>query len=1599
MSLANMNIVDCLLAHRTPAIYASSTGEFITHEQLRRYVQGFRLPSRCLPKKEIVAVALPNGPLLAATIIAVSSYYVAAPVNPSVGAEQFKADVLQAGATIVLTTPEESMRLGLCDPWISDASIQVCHARLNTDMSISVTDDSGVGLSGLTAPEPNEPSDTCIQLFTSGTSGNKKLVPISIGAAVSGAQMVIKSWGLTPHETCLNMMPLHHVGGLIRNVFAPIFAGGSTICCSAFDPGLFWDLVDQELPTWYYASPTMHSLILDEGMRRQADMTKSRIRLICNAAGGLLPSLANQLRDTFNCTILPSYGMTECMPISTPPLDYKLDREGTSGITVGPELTILNGSGQAVVPHTIGRISVRGSPLFKGYLKPDGSMDRSAFNEEGWFDTGDLGYLDENGYLYITGRSKEVINRGGEIISPFEVENAIITAASDPDSPIYERVTQALAFGLSHDVLQEVVAVAIVTPKDKPRVDMRALHHSLRSLLQQAKWPTLIAYMDDVPKRNNKILRTNLGKRMGLPEQTGSTPFLERHWEATCPPVDTPLSEPIMANSCAIDGDQLKVSATEIVPDHMDIHIDLSPIDGRPELFLAPRTEARHPKELVTAICAELKKLLPSRIHNYSVPERIQYLEQPVPICGCGAVNKGALRKLAEEQLNRADDTRATTLEEAVVVIMAKVLSRSPSEIDANADFFSIGGDSILAGRLLSMLRGEFKISLPIEFIFNHGSARDIAKYLEQEGARVFDSDESSTSDEKDDLTTCGKCYSSTNPFLLVLQLVPMTLIYPMRRAFQWMVFLVALSSSISWETNNTVEGRLLMLILSIAFAKILVGLTIPWLGILTKWLIIGRYKAGHYPMWGPYHTRWWMVQKILDVCGMGFFGSTNWTKILYYRMMGAKIGRNVTLSGARLGEWDLLEIKDGATLDHCTCRPFAGERNTTMYLGPITIGRNAVVCKSSIVAAGCTVPDDACIGPNSSAWELEDADEAFRDLPSTNIPGSHWALSLFGTYPLSFFCHCLSMIPWALGLLGLVMAKPTETDTPVRSIIHWFASGGRVGYHYLALVLRTTLSPFFVFTFAILVRMFLDVWFGKLKPGPASTRSQVERWRMDLMKKLMPVSKLHDMTEILGQHYESTSIAVRLLGGKVGKRVYWPGTGPGIGDYHLIDIGNDVVFGSRSHLITSDGISSEMVKIGDGAMIADRVCLLPGVSIGQGAVMGSGALSRKGKSYGDHTTWVGSRGGDAINLARPRRKQAETINFAKNFSGGEKRSHVGVKVKEISSSETSSSRSSTIGSIPATPLSPKPSSHFLPIGATQPIGVSAKSSSQALMLHEVEKPQVSEGDSLSPFGRAFYQKKAPYNVMGQGRIFLYSAFLTAFVAAYWNVSFIFSIQAVYLIGFDGFLGFGFWQDALLIWGFMTACIAIITTFLAVLALVLVILAKWALIGRRTPGNYDWDKSSYCQRWQLFLSIERLRRQCYRGHGILGMLTGTHWIVMYFRALGANIGKDCALFVNGSPSLMFTEPDLLTMGDRVVVDDASLVGHINSRGTFDLNKLHVGDRCVLRTGSRLLSGASMQDDSCLMEHTLVMGGDVVDERSTLQGWPARVFKHETTGGL
>ncbi|KAI0020911.1 hypothetical protein F4780DRAFT_319670 [Xylariomycetidae sp. FL0641] len=1576
---------------KEPSIIDPDTGRQLPHNKLAESIRNFRLP---IPagtgrpgQKPVVAISLPNGALLALTVLATATYYTAAPVahGTGVGAQQFRADVLQSKSDVVLATPKDVSRLGLRDAWLSEAGITVYLVEFGDDMSLQVRDLDGKPADNkhAMAVTPSTADDTAILLFTSGTSGTKKLVPLTVHSLVSGVAMVVDSWHLKPSSRCLNQMPLHHVGGIVRNMFAPVMSGGSVICCGAFDANLFWDCVEDYAPTWYYASPSMHQCILEAGGDRPESMAKSQIRLICNAAGGLLPSLACQLRDAFSvhgdeCVVLPSYGMTECMPISTPPMSYRLEKTGTSGISVGPEIAILDDRGVHVSPGTLGRINVRGLPAFGGYLKADDTMDTSCFNPSGFFDTGDLGYMDEEGYLFITGRSKEVINRGGELISPFEIEEAIMTATKDPNSELHNRVDKALAFSVKHDVLQEVVGVVVSKPEDGKRTSLQQIQAALKPLLSQVKLPTLVVFMDGgVPTNNNKVLRIRLADRLGLPEVSDNSPAADRHYEAVCPPVNTPLSEPIQCKPVAVDYTHLRHACEAMFSNDFDVAVVPDASDFYPRVLLAPRGDEKSSSnpDMPTEILSSLKE----RLNGYHHPSRVHCLEEPLPRDANGKIAEHALAALLVEDSKQGGPIGDLTPTEASIASMfSQVLGVPAADLSAASDFFELGGDSMRAGRLLTLLRKNFQIRLPIDALFVNSSISALGKLTDQKlGAVKAEQAEESGSSALEKLAPgCEKTYSSTHPLTLILHLLPLFVLWPMRRALTWTVFMYFLAFTQGWITHVTIPGRLLNLVLSMAVGRAVTKTVTPLLAIIFKWLVIGRYKEGVYPMWGPYHSRWWITQKVIATAGSGIFGYFDCTRNMFYRLMGAKIGKNVVIpKGATLGEYDLITIEDNVVLDRCLVRPFGAERNTSMYLGRIHIGENSSVGLASIVAPGTTVPPNTCIGPNSSSWELDSADESNRDLLSNKIPGAHWLLTIFAGGPIQVITTFIGAVPWLGCLIALVRHKPGAGGDAVKSVILWFSSPSRVGYHYAALAANSALGPLFFFAGVVIIKKFMDLCFGKITPGPAQGRSQQAKFRMQLIRDILPAGRLRKLTELFGTHYEATSVFMRLMGAKVGQRVYWPGTGPSLQDYDLIDVGDDVVFGSRSHIVTSDGSGSDVVRIRKGAMVADRVVLLPGVELGDSTVMGSGALTKRDHAYPADTTWVGSKAGEAVSLS------------------GEKSVLRGCKTPEsektIYASNASSSR--TLGVFLQRDTQDLSSAEK---------GQSAKAADgPSATVESTEKSSLKEGSSIgsSPFGRAFYQKQAPYRVLNQFEIFLYSIGITILTAVYWNVGSVSAVQGAgrlfrdqHWLTLTGFLGYHVYRPISLFLFFLGLIIGIMAVQ-TILVLLFVIAAKWVLLGRRQPGEYDWDQSSYCQRWQLFLKLESLRRNCYGGNGILGMLSGSYWIVLYFRAMGATIGKDCALFCNGEPSLLFTEPDLLTLGDRVAVDDASLVGHINTRGKFALNPLSVGDRSVLRSGSRLLSGGSCQEDTCLLEHTLVMAGDVVDAGTTVQGWPAEEF--------
>ncbi|KAL5333336.1 hypothetical protein BJX70DRAFT_381365 [Aspergillus crustosus] len=1615
------SFADLLRDDPRPALIDPVSDTRISYAALRRFIRDFDLRLPCQnqsqrhsqKKKPRVAVMLPNGPILALACLAIANRYTMVPMARTVAPEQLRADIeaVHADAILMLEADVEKVQLG-------DLPVFVVSPQPDLTFTVSPVSGSGSGSgTGIdVAPaRNNEADDVAILLFTSGTSGTKKLVPITTYNLFASAVFTMDSVSLNESSRCLNMMPLHHIGGMVRSLYAPMLAGSSIICCATFDANLFWDVIEAHSPTWYYATPTMHQMILAESAHRPDAVSKSLIRFICNAGGGLPATLAVQLKEVFQCVVLPSYGMTECAPIAAPEKNYDLGRVGTSGRAVGPDVAILDGLGGTVSAGVTGRICVRGFPVFPGYLRAEG-LDTSVFDAAGWFDTGDLGHLDNEGYLFITGRSKEVINRGGEIISPLEVEDAILSAARDKQNILYGRVLETLAFSTAHDVLQEAVGVVIVTPPGMSRPDLRQIHEAVQDRLHQPKWPAVVVYMDNVPKANNKLQRIRLGQRLGMETLCDSMPIAERHFEARCPPTGTPLTVSIPQTRCLIDGAQVheaivQLANTELVMRH-------NPIDGFPQaIFFNPYS---YPLPTLTDLIHALR---PS-IHGYLLPSSVKCLPIPLPLDQYGYTDEKAINE-ALLSLTTATETTSTTYR--VRALFAAALAVSIDDTSPETDFFLSGGDSLAAGKLISTLRREFSIKLSSDVLFLHSTVESITGIIDTSLAAKSSS--KALNAEQYPLPGCTETHSSTHPLILLLNLIPMLVFFPLRVGLQWTIFVYMMADTARrFPSDDKLSGRVVHIILVGLASRVAIGFIAPIVGILAKWAIMGgRYQSGMYPMWGGYHSRWWLAQKAVRVAGKGVFNYFNFTRIWYYRALGVSIGPNVKIhEHASLGEYDLITLKDNVVLENCIVRPFAVERNTSMLLSPITIYPNSSIGLRTVVAPGAIIPENTHLGPNSSSWELASADPSFQDLHSSSIPAAHWFWKILIVEPIGLLAAIAGRLPWLAGLLPILMHYPLGGDDMLRVIVYWFTDPARIGWHIQARILYAVLGPFVWFTVVLLLKSILDLTCGKSRTGSSYKMTTGQKIRQAALFRLLPGGSLGPLTRIIGKHYELVSIAFRLLGVKAGKRIYWPSVGPGIQDFDLVSVGNDVVFGSRSYIVTSDGSGRARVAIGDGAMVGDRAVVLPGVTIGEMAMVGSGSLLGRNGFFPPDTVWTGSKGGNAIqfpslpaasaagvspapspglpstssmnmNLEMPASQEKPTDN--QNGSTGKKEKRHKARTTSISTISQENEkeqeknlrvrvRLQRIESESGTPDEKEVEMISLMGSDADHVSSHGAAGGTGEWKHRRERR-----DTTRPFGRAFYQGFASFHVISIPGIVLYSTFMVI-ISTVWRLMGVLSgllVLAQVLRQEHPAFAKGWWQPISVYFVFC-AVVSAVTFTQTIIGSAVVIATKWAVMGQRTEGAYHWDKSSYNQRWQFFLTVETLIKDSYRGIGVLPMLSGTAYLNLYYRLMGAKIGRDVSLLSNGDPNILLTEPDMVTIGDRVAADDASLVCHLNTRGEFELHPLVVGERSVLRTGSRLMSGSSMGKDACLLEHTLVLSGDCVDDEGVVQGWPAEEFE-------
>jgi acyl-CoA synthetase (AMP-forming)/AMP-acid ligase II len=351
-----------------------------------------------------------------------------------------------------------------------------------------------------------EASDIALILHTSGTTSRPKMVPLSQKNITASARHIVGTIQLSPGDVCLNIMPLFHIHGLMAAVLSSLAAGAQVWCSPGFNPLKFFGWLDEVRPTWYTAVPTMHQTILTRAERNPDAVQRSKLRLIRSSSASLPSTVMAQLEETFRAPVIESYGMTEAShQMASNPLPPRARKPGSVGVASGPEVSVMDERGTLLPAGATGEVVIRGPNVTLGYIA-NPEANAKAFTN-GWFRTGDQGVIDEEGYLRLTGRLKELINRGGEKISPLEVDEVLM------DHPA---VQQVVTFAMPHDALGEDVAAAVVL-REGESVTERALRDFAAARLADFKLPRKIVFLSEIPKgATGKLQRIGLAAKLGL---------------------------------------------------------------------------------------------------------------------------------------------------------------------------------------------------------------------------------------------------------------------------------------------------------------------------------------------------------------------------------------------------------------------------------------------------------------------------------------------------------------------------------------------------------------------------------------------------------------------------------------------------------------------------------------------------------------------------------------------------------------------------------------------------------------------------------------------------------------------------------------------------------------------------------------------------------------------------------------------------------------------------------------------------------------------------------------------------------------------------
>ena len=977
------------------------------------------------------------------------------------------------------------------------------------------------------------------------------------------------------------------------------------------------------------------------------------------------------------------------------------------------------------------------------------------------------------------------INRGGEIISPMEVEEGVL---SHPD------VEACAAFSASHEVLQEVVGIVLVMAPGRPRLDLASLHEHLGDRLAAPKWPQTIVFMDGLPKSHtNKLLRVRLGNRLGLPKMNDDMLLIERTFEAKCPPQGTGLDVAISASPVCVWAEDVeaKLKAKLLKRKSQQLLVVAHPIRTRHFVCYV------HNLDRVKTIGVAQKIL-----DRYAVPTYFVSLEHEIE--DGLELSFPEVADTVTSILNGAESTEShDPLVRAVQKIFVDTLS-----LDAvpgpNMNFFRLGGSSMLASQLASQIRKSFEVACSGANVFQYPTCKAIAKMVREQNQNL-----AASPPEKNGIAATPGPRSSVegsltqtprypnipfpsnrlkpkNSFLTwAFQMVPMFLLFPIWQVTRYMLFFVLLL----WSLTTLPSGRDIgTFVTSYLLFYITWHTVAPLVFVAIKWIVIGRYKEGRYAIWSGYYFRWWFVDICRKLFLRGIWLSNDAMLNFYYRLLGAKVGAGARINReCEIAEFDLVTVGKDAAVESATLRGF-GVDNGAMILGPVQVGEDASLGTRSVVAPYTIVPDGGHVGPVACTYDTSRALESAHHarVNRQNLPQPNAFMNLFVAGPIVLFVNAVSYIPPLAVLMWMLEYKGQQGEefSSLGDLMEWLCEPQRIPFFIAIRVARAIVSPFMYIGAAVAVKRGL---IGEFKAGPRST-SQWQLTRHFLVATLLSRKKIQDVTDLIGRHYELVSVLYRLLGAKVGKRVFWPGRQPVFsGEFDLLEVGDDVVFGSRSSIFLSTVDACKKVTLCAGANVADNCVVLPGSIVGKNTVLGSNSVCPEGWYLPEESVWFGSESSEPTCLEK-----------GKNDS-------------------------------------------------TAPLRASAIKR-DGLQL-------VGDDSTLRPFGKAFYQRKASYCVWPLWFIVLISFLIKVFTVAFHTLPLLAAIHAAAAYMYGMSFAERNYDETQYAWPEVYVAVLFMfvgTNFVRVaLSLAIELAAKWTILGRRRVGVYNYDTSSYAQRWEL----------------------------------------------------------------------------------------------------------------------------------------------------